>query len=101
MLRFRSSEQLLINRSKYNASSLLPTKRYLGAFDKFPASVGLYDKKNEKDSCGVGLVANLHKIPSRKIVLDANQMLVRMSHRGGCGCEPNTGDGAGKSLYSQ
>eukprot|EP00597_Dinobryon_sp_UTEXLB2267_P000998 CAMPEP_0170065230 /NCGR_PEP_ID=MMETSP0019_2-20121128/5392_1 /TAXON_ID=98059 /ORGANISM="Dinobryon sp., Strain UTEXLB2267" /LENGTH=1506 /DNA_ID=CAMNT_0010272041 /DNA_START=174 /DNA_END=4697 /DNA_ORIENTATION=- len=37
----------------------------------------------------------MKKLASRQIVLDANEMLVRMSHRGGCGCEPNTGDGAG------
>jgi glutamate synthase (NADPH/NADH) len=66
------------------------------SFTKFPAHQNsLYDSKNEKDSCGVGLVAHLKKIPSRSIVLDANEMLVRMSHRGGCGCEPNAGDGAG------
>lgn len=39
----------------------------------------------------MGLVAQLKKQASRQIVLDANEMLVRMSHRGGCGCEPNTG----------
>jgi glutamate synthase domain-containing protein 1 len=43
----------------------------------------------------VGLVAHLKRQASRQIVVDANEMLVRMSHRGGCGCEPNTGDGAG------
>lgn len=64
-------------------------------FTRFPAKQGLYDSNLEKDSCGVGLVANMKKLPSRKIVLDANQMLVRMSHRGGCGCEENAGDGAG------
>ncbi|CAK9166557.1 unnamed protein product [Ilex paraguariensis] len=30
-----------------------------------------------------------------KRVTDAIEMLVRMSHRGACGCETNTGDGAG------
>lgn len=64
-------------------------------FENYPQNVGLYDKSLEKDSCGVGLVAQMKKEASRQIVLDANQMLVRMSHRGGCGCEPNTGDGAG------
>lgn len=64
-------------------------------YTRFPSKQGLYDSSLEKDSCGVGLVANMKKLPSRKIVLDANQMLVRMSHRGGCGCEENAGDGAG------
>jgi len=40
-------------------------------------------------------VANLKKVASRQIVIDANEMLVRMSHRGASGCEPNSGDGAG------
>jgi hypothetical protein len=96
MLRLRHLKRNLFycNRTQ-QVPSLLASRRHLGAFDKLPSNVGLYESKNEKDSCGVGLVANLHKKASRNIVLDANQMLVRMSHRGGCGCEPNTGDGAG------
>ena len=66
------------------------------AFTRFPVvPQSLYSKDLEKDSCGVGLVAHLKKQASRQILIDANEMLVRMSHRGGCGCEPNTGDGAG------
>ncbi len=61
----------------------------------FPKKQGLYDPANEKDSCGVGFVANLKGEPCHQNVLDALQMLVNMEHRGGCGCEPNTGDGAG------
>ncbi|MCH2059910.1 MAG: glutamate synthase large subunit [Verrucomicrobiales bacterium] len=60
-----------------------------------PPKRGLYDPANEKDSCGVGFVANMKGEPSHKIVLDSLEMLVNMEHRGGCGCEPNTGDGAG------
>jgi len=55
----------------------------------------LYDHNNEKDSCGVGLIANLKSKPSRHVVEVADEMLVRMSHRGGCGCDPASGDGAG------
>ncbi|RHY88824.1 hypothetical protein DYB35_009520 [Aphanomyces astaci] len=55
----------------------------------------LYQRDHEKDSCGVGILAQLQKKPSRKVVLQANEMLVRMSHRGGCGCDPASGDGAG------
>ena len=62
---------------------------------RFPPKQGLYDAALEKDSCGVGMVASLKAEPSHKIVADANTMLVRMSHRGGCGSEPNSGDGAG------
>ena len=61
----------------------------------FPAKQGLYDPANEKDSCGVGFVANVKGVPSHQNVLDALEMLGNMEHRGGCGCEPNTGDGAG------
>lgn len=56
----------------------------------------LYDPTRETENCGVGLVASLKSIPSRRVVDDADEMLVRMSHRGGCGCDPASGDGAGK-----
>ena len=55
----------------------------------------LYAPEYEKDSCGVGFIAHIKGRPSRDIVVDANEMLARMSHRGGVGCDPNTGDGAG------
>ena len=61
----------------------------------FPEKQGLYDPAFEKDSCGVGFVAHIKGKPSHQIVVDAEIMLQRMEHRGGCGCEPNTGDGAG------
>jgi glutamate synthase domain-containing protein 1 len=56
----------------------------------------LYNSKDEKDSCGVGLIANMKSIPSRHVVEVADEMLVRMAHRGGCGCDPASGDGAGE-----
>lgn len=56
----------------------------------------LYDATAEKDNCGVGLIANLKSKPSRHVVEVADEMLVRMSHRGGVGCDPCSGDGAGK-----
>jgi len=59
------------------------------------SSTGLYDPSFEKDSCGVGFVANIKGRKSHQIVSDALTMLERMAHRGACGCEPNTGDGAG------
>ncbi len=61
----------------------------------FPEKQGLYDPTFEKDSCGVGFVAHIKGKPSHQIVVDAEIMLQRMEHRGGCGCEPTTGDGAG------
>ncbi|MBS1951587.1 MAG: Glutamate synthase [NADPH] large chain [Cytophagales bacterium] len=56
---------------------------------------GLYNPSFEKDSCGVGFVANMKGRKSHQIVSHALTMLERMAHRGACGCEPNTGDGAG------
>ena len=56
---------------------------------------GLYVPELEKDSCGTGLIANLNGLSSHQLVSDALTMLENMEHRGACGCEPNTGDGAG------
>ncbi|RZR88445.1 hypothetical protein BHM03_00016026 [Ensete ventricosum] len=60
--------------------------------------MGLYDPSFEKDSCGVGFIAELSGEYSHKTNLQVDkalQMLERMAHRGACGCEANTGDGAG------
>ena len=62
---------------------------------RIPLKTGLYDPAYEKDSCGVGMVANIKGIPSRQIMEDAYIINSRMDHRGGCGFEVNTGDGAG------
>ncbi|MDT8428711.1 MAG: glutamate synthase large subunit [Pseudomonadales bacterium] len=61
----------------------------------YPQKTGLYDPANEKDSCGVGFVADIKGRPSHQIMLDAYHINSRMDHRGGCGFEANTGDGAG------
>lgn len=60
-----------------------------------PGKHGLYEPSMEKDSCGVGFVANIKGTPSHQIMLDAYHINSRMDHRGGCGFEENTGDGAG------
>ena len=60
-----------------------------------PEKHGLYDPKFEHDSCGVGFVANIKGRRSHQIVEDAYIILQNMDHRGACGCDPNTGDGAG------
>ncbi len=57
--------------------------------------VGLYDPKNESDSCGVGFVCDIKGRASRRILEDAEHMNCCMVHRGGIGYEKNTGDGAG------
>ena len=59
---------------------------------------GLYRKEFEHDACGIGFVASLKGIKSHRIVEDSIKMLIRMDHRGACGCDPNSGDGAGVLL---
>ena len=60
-----------------------------------PKPHGLYHPNNEKENCGIGFIAHIKRQSSHQITLDALEMLSRMDHRGGCGCEANTGDGAG------
>jgi glutamate synthase (ferredoxin) len=62
---------------------------------KSPSKQGLYDPAHEHDACGVGFVADIQGRKSNKLVRDALQVLKNLGHRGACGCEENTGDGAG------
>src|SRR6476660_4849961 len=61
---------------------------------------GLYTPQFEHDSCGIGFVANIKSHKSHQIVSDALTILENMEHRGACGCENNTGDGAGILLQT-
>src|SRR5690606_28260599 len=56
---------------------------------------GLYDPSFEHDACGVGFIANIKGVKSHQIVSDALTILENMEHRGACGCDPDSGDGAG------
>ncbi|MGF1685541.1 glutamate synthase large subunit [Photobacterium japonica] len=56
---------------------------------------GLYVPELEHDACGIGFVAHLKNRKSHDIVTQALDMLARMEHRGGQGCDPCSGDGAG------
>ena len=60
-----------------------------------PASQGLYDPANEHDACGLGIIADIKGRQSNEIIPKALQILINLDHRGACGCEKNTGDGAG------
>src|SRR5690349_4034578 len=62
---------------------------------KAPGKQGLYDPQFEHDSCGVGFVVNIKGEKSHTIIRQALQLLLNLDHRGACGCEANTGDGAG------
>ncbi len=56
---------------------------------------GLYDPSAEHDACGVGLVANVDGTRTHKIIEQGIEVLVNLGHRGACGADPRTGDGAG------
>src|SRR5262245_49369698 len=65
-----------------------------------PPQQGLYDPRYEHDACGVGFVVDLKGRPSHALLAQAIQILVNLEHRGACGCEKNTGDGAGILLQT-
>ncbi|MFM8984862.1 MAG: glutamate synthase central domain-containing protein, partial [Planctomycetia bacterium] len=64
-------------------------------FPSLPPRQGLYDPANEHDACGVGFVVNMHGVRSHDIVRKGLEVLENLTHRGACGCDPLTGDGAG------
>ncbi len=63
-----------------------------------PPRQGLYDPRYEHDACGIGFVANIKGRASHKIIEQGVEVLVNLTHRGACGCDPETGDGAGLLL---
>src|SRR6478752_2848836 len=60
-----------------------------------PPAQGLYNPNDEHDACGVGFVVDIKGRKSNAIVRKAMEVLINLEHRGACGCEANTGDGAG------
>ena len=60
-----------------------------------PLKQGLYDPRNEHDSCGVGFVVNIKGKKSHDIIRQGLQILVNLDHRGAVGADPLVGDGAG------
>ncbi len=60
-----------------------------------PPKQGLYDPRNEHDNCGMGFVVNLNGDRTHEIVRKGIEILINLTHRGACGCDPETGDGAG------
>jgi glutamate synthase (NADPH/NADH) large chain len=59
------------------------------------SNLGLYHPSFERDACGIGFVASIKGHKSHQNISDALTILENMEHRGACGCENNTGDGAG------
>jgi glutamate synthase domain-containing protein 2/glutamate synthase domain-containing protein 1/glutamate synthase domain-containing protein 3 len=60
-----------------------------------PPAQGLYDPRHEHDACGIGFVASVRGQKSHEIIRKGIQVLINLTHRGACGCDPETGDGAG------
>ena len=60
-----------------------------------PPAQGLYDPAQEHDSCGIGFVASIRGHKSHDIIRQGVEVLLNLAHRGACGCDPETGDGAG------
>lgn len=70
----------------------------MSPFERFstaPAATGLYDPANEKDACGLAMVATLRGTPGHDIVRTALDALTNLEHRGAVGSDAGTGDGAG------
>jgi glutamate synthase (NADPH/NADH) large chain len=60
-----------------------------------PENQGMYDRRHEKDSCGVGFVAHIKGKKSHEIVSQGLALLKNLTHRGATGYDPKLGDGAG------
>ncbi len=60
-----------------------------------PEAQGLYNPALERDACGIGFVVNIKGEKSHEIIVKGIQILLNLTHRGACGCDPETGDGAG------
>src|SRR5262249_10998295 len=65
-----------------------------------PPKQGLYDPRFEHDACGVGFVVNANGRRSNEIIRQSLRVLLNLEHRGACGSEANTGDGAGILIQS-
>ena len=81
-------------------SSMEQKQNQGGARTAPPPKQGLYDPQFEHEACGVGFVVNIKGKKSHTIIQQALQVLLNLNHRGACGCEVNTGDGAGILLQT-
>src|SRR6187455_3266395 len=60
-----------------------------------PFAQGLYDPALDKDSCGVGFIADIKGRKSHQLIEDGLRILCNLEHRGAVGADPRMGDGAG------
>ena len=65
------------------------------AVSAVPSAQGLYHPSHEHDACGIGFVASVRGERSHDIILKGIEVLINLTHRGACGCDAETGDGAG------
>jgi glutamate synthase domain-containing protein 2/glutamate synthase domain-containing protein 1/glutamate synthase domain-containing protein 3 len=70
-------------------------RKYKSEYVPRMAKQGLYDPRFEHDACGVGMVANIKGVKSHSIITQGIEVLINLGHRGACGADPETGDGAG------
>src|SRR5271170_1631060 len=63
-----------------------------------PSAQGLYDPRHEHDACGIGFVTHIKGHKSHDIIVKGIEVLINLTHRGACGCDPETGDGAGLTI---
>src|SRR5262249_16318642 len=86
-------------RATRRGDRVAPSKRALGFGDGadpgLPPAQGLYDPAHDKDSCGVGFIADIKGRRSHKLIEDALAILCNLEHRGAVGADPRAGDGAG------
>ena len=87
------------HRAKRRGDRIAPSERALGFGDSadpgLPPAQGLYDPARDKDSCGVGFIADIKGRRSHKLIEDALAILCNLEHRGAVGADPRAGDGAG------
>jgi glutamate synthase (ferredoxin) len=86
--RRRTTPRILLRRIE-------PTMNRPARHPGLPSKQGLYDPATEHDACGVGFVVNMHGRKSHRVVRQGLEVLENLAHRGACGCDPLTGDGAG------
>src|ERR1700745_3688839 len=88
-------ENIVTETLSASAASKPLEREFEREFSWRPAAEGLYDPALEKDSCGVGFIANIKGKKSHQIVSDALSILCNLEHRGAVGADPRFGDGAG------
>jgi glutamate synthase (NADPH/NADH) large chain len=92
-----SNDRHKTGKGKRAAGDLRDMAPFLGstADPGSPLGHGLYDPALDKDSCGVGFIADIKGRKSHLIVEDGLRILCNLEHRGATGADPRMGDGAG------